>query len=686
MEDNNQNINNDKGKVMVLISLIIAVSIVLVFFVFLAILDITHKDTKSKLSTTTRRTIKEEENTTTNSEVTEPITENSTTTVSTTQVASSNSTRPSTTRKTTTKVVTTVVEEETDTVIPSHDYEIVYDKTTYPDALDSWEWEVINLINQERRKNGLSELLVARELRNMAEEAAYMYYASGSSAIKPYLSGYSYLYMHSNLDIDANTLYESTLNSTKITTNPDIKYVGAGVLVKNITLDTYFYVIVYEYVGDNMFEYMGDRLSNAIKNIKGMGRITEENIGDAMREIRMALLEADVNYEVVKEFIKNVKEKALGLEVEKNLKPEELFIKLVKDELVSLLGGDYVALEVGKMPTIIMMVGLQGSGKTTTSGKIANLVRKKNKKNPLLVACDVYRPAAIDQLCEIGASLNIPVFEKGKEKPLEIVKEALVYAKENKHDFIIIDTAGRLHIDEELMDELVSIEEYAKPNEILLVIDAMMGQDAINVIKGFNDKLGLTGAILTKMDGNTKGGVALSVRHLTNVPIKFIGDSEKLDGLSEFYPERMAERILDMGDILSIAEKVEGIVSEEEASNMAKKMKKGDYTLEDFLTNLKQIKKLGPLENILKMLPGARKMGLGDININPKDMAHVEAIILSMTPYEREHPEVLKNSRKVRISKGSGRSVEEINRLLKQFEQMKMMMKQVSNGNMKMPF
>ena len=435
-----------------------------------------------------------------------------------------------------------------------------------------------------------------------------------------------------------------------------------------------------------MFEYMGDRQSNAIKNIKGMGRITEENIGDAMREIRMALLEADVNYEVVKEFIKNVKEKALGLEVEKNLKPEELFIKLVKDELVSLLGGDYVALEVGKMPTIIMMVGLQGSGKTTTSGKIANLVRKKNKKNPLLVACDVYRPAAIDQLCEIGASLNIPVFEKGKEKPLEIVKEALVYAKENKHDFIIIDTAGRLHIDEELMDELVSIEEYAKPNEILLVIDAMMGQDAINVIKGFNDKLGLTGAILTKMDGNTKGGVALSVRHLTNVPIKFIGDSEKLDGLSEFYPERMAERILDMGDILSIAEKVEGIVSEEEASNMAKKMKKGDYTLEDFLTNLKQIKKLGPLENILKMLPGARKMGLGDININPKDMAHVEAIILSMTPYEREHPEVLKNSRKVRISKGSGRSVEEINRLLKQFEQMKMMMKQVSNGNMKMPF
>lgn len=435
-----------------------------------------------------------------------------------------------------------------------------------------------------------------------------------------------------------------------------------------------------------MFEYMGDRLSNAIKNIKGMGRITEDNIQDAMREIRMALLEADVNYEVVKEFIKNVKEKALGLEVEKSLKPEEVFIKLVKDELVTLLGGEYVPLETGKNPTIVMMVGLQGSGKTTTSGKIANLVRKKNKKNPLLVACDVYRPAAIDQLKSLGNQLNIPVFERGKINPLDIVKEAIEYAKENKHDFIIIDTAGRLHIDEELMDELVGIEETVKPNEVLLVIDAMMGQDAINVINGFNSKLSLTGAILTKMDGNTKGGVALSVRHLTNVPIKFIGDSEKLDGLSEFYPERMAERILDMGDILAIAEKVEDIISEEDATDMAKKMKKGNYDLEDFLTNLKQIKKLGPLENLLKMIPGARKMGLNEVNVDPKDMAHVEAIILSMTPYERKHPECLKASRKQRIARGSGRSVEEVNRLLKQFDSMKQMMKQISNGNMKMPF
>ena len=435
-----------------------------------------------------------------------------------------------------------------------------------------------------------------------------------------------------------------------------------------------------------MFEYLGDRLSSAIKNIKGMGRITEDNISDAMREIRTALLEADVNYEVVKEFVRNVKEKALGLEVEKSLKPEELFIKLVKDELVELLGGEAAILETKKNPTIIMMVGLQGSGKTTTSGKIANMVRKKHKKNPLLVACDIYRPAAIDQLKEIGASLNIPVYEEGKKNPVEIVTNALNYAKENKNDFIIIDTAGRLHIDDELMNELQSIESTFKPNEILLVIDAMMGQDAINVINGFNDKLNLTGAILTKMDGNTKGGVALSVRHLTNVPIKFIGDSEKLDGLSEFYPERMAERILDMGDILSIAEKVEGIVSEEEANDLAKKMRKGNYDLEDFLTNMKQIRKLGPLENILKMLPGARKAGLSDISIDPKEMAHVEAIVLSMTPYERRHPEVIKNTRKQRIAAGSGRTVEEVNRLLKQFENMKTMMKQISNGNMKLPF
>lgn len=435
-----------------------------------------------------------------------------------------------------------------------------------------------------------------------------------------------------------------------------------------------------------MFEYLGDRLNSAIKNIKGMGRITEENIGDAIREIRMALLEADVNYEVTKEFTNKVKECALGMEVSKSIKPDELFIKIVKDELIKLLGGDFVPLEVTKNPTIIMLVGLQGSGKTTTVGKIANYVRKKHSKNPLLVACDIYRPAAIEQLVEIGNSLNIKVFNEGKEDPIKIVDDALKYAKENNNDYIIIDTAGRLHIDETLMDELVNISNIAHPDETLLVIDAMMGQDAINVINGFNDKLKLTGAILTKLDGNTKGGVALSIRHLTNVPIKFVGDSEKLDGLSEFYPERMAERILGMGDILAIASKVEDVISEDDAKDQIKKFKKGSYDLNDFLTNLKQIKKLGPLENILKLLPGARNMGLNNVNINPKDLAHVEAIVLSMTPYERSHPEILKASRKLRISKGCGRSVEEINRLLKQFESMKGMMKNINNGNFKMPF
>lgn len=435
-----------------------------------------------------------------------------------------------------------------------------------------------------------------------------------------------------------------------------------------------------------MFEYMGDRLTNAIKNIKGMGRITEDNINDAMREIRLALLEADVNYTVVKEFINNVKEKALGMEVDKSLKPDEVFIKIVKDELVELLGGEAVPLVVDKKPTILMLVGLQGSGKTTTSGKLANYLRKRHAKKPLLVACDIYRPAAIDQLKTVGKELNIPVFSEGQIEVTKIVRDALEYAKENKNDYIIIDTAGRLHIDEPLMEELKGVEELAKPDEVILVIDVMMGQDAINVINGFNNALHLTGCILTKLDGNTKGGVALSVRHLTNVPIKFVGDSEKLDGLSEFHPERMAERILDMGDILSIAEKVESVVSEEEAMEQAKKLKKGNYDLEDFLMNLKQMKKLGPLEKLLGMLPQARQMGLNNVNIDPKDIAHVEAIVLSMTKEERRNPEILKASRKQRIAKGSGRSVEEVNRLLKQFDMMKQMMKQFSNGKMKLPF
>lgn len=435
-----------------------------------------------------------------------------------------------------------------------------------------------------------------------------------------------------------------------------------------------------------MFESLGDRLQNAIKKIKGYGKITEENISEVTREIRLALLEADVNYKVVKEFIENVKTKALGEDVAKSLNPSEVFVKILKDELVDLLGGDKEDLKTDGNPTILMLVGLQGSGKTTTIGKLANLLRKKYKKKPLLVACDIYRPAAIDQLKQLGKELNIEVYEEGKNNPVLTSQNAINYAKEHNYDYVLIDTAGRLHLDEELMDELKNIEDNIKPDEILLVLDSMIGQDAINVINGFNEKLNLTGAILTKLDGSAKGGVALSVRHLTNIPIKFIGTSERLDGLEEFYPERMASRILDMGDLMSMVEKAESVIDEKEAEELAKKMQKGKFDLEDFLKQMNQIKKLGPLENLIKLLPGANKMGLNNIQINPKDIAHIEAIVLSMTPYERKHPEILKASRKIRIAKGSGRSVEEVNRLLKQFEQMKDMMKKIQNGNMNLPF
>ena len=434
-----------------------------------------------------------------------------------------------------------------------------------------------------------------------------------------------------------------------------------------------------------MFENLGDRLQNVVNKIKGYGTITESNIDECVREIRLALLEADVNYKVVKEFVNNVKEKALGTEVTKSLKPGEQFVKILKDELVELLGGEKADLYTSGKPSILMLVGLQGSGKTTTIGKLSLLLRKKYKKNPLLVACDVYRPAAIDQLKTIGKELGIEVYSEGKGNPVEISKNAIEYAKENHFDYVLIDTAGRLHIDEELMNELKNINESVKPNEILLVLDSMVGQDAVNVIEGFNNELPLTGAILTKLDGDTRGGAALSIRHLTNIPIKFVGVSEKMDGLDEFYPDRMATRILGMGDIMTMIEKAESVIDEDEARKTAKKMEQGKFDLEDFLSTFKQIKKLGPLENLIKMLPGVPKE-LKGVKIDPKDMAHIEAIILSMTPYERKHPEVLKATRKQRIAKGSARSVEEVNRLLKQFEQMKDMMKMMKNGNMKMPF
>jgi len=432
-----------------------------------------------------------------------------------------------------------------------------------------------------------------------------------------------------------------------------------------------------------MFESLGDRLQNAVNKIRGYGKITEDNISEVTREIRLALLEADVNYTVVKEFINNVKEKALGEEVSKSLKPGEMFVKILKDELVELLGGEKKDLYVSGNPSVLMLVGLQGSGKTTAIGKLALLLRKKYKKSPLLVACDVYRPAAIDQLKTIGRELNIPVYDEGKGNPVEIVKHAYEYAKENHYNYVLIDTAGRLHIDEELMVELENINKTIKIDEILLVIDAMTGQDAINVIETFNARLPLTGAILTKLDGDTRGGAALSIRHLTNIPIKFVGTSEKMDGLDEFYPERMAQRILGMGDLMTMIEKAEEAIDKDEAYKTAKKMQEGKFDLEDFLVSMKQIKKMGPLESIIKMLPGVPKEAR-DIKIDPKDMAHVEAIILSMTPYERRHPEILKATRKQRIAKGSARSVEEINRLLKQFEEMKKMMKMLKNG--KMPF
>ena len=425
-----------------------------------------------------------------------------------------------------------------------------------------------------------------------------------------------------------------------------------------------------------MFENLSEKLGKVLSNVRGYGKITEDNIKDSLREIRLCLLEADVNYKIVKEFTENVKEKALGEEVSKSLKPGDLFVKIVKDEIVNLL-GETVSLNITKGIDITMLVGLQGSGKTTTAGKLGNFVRKHNHKKPMFIACDVYRPAAINQLKEIGKSLGIEVYSEEGKDVLSIAKNGVEYAKSNGFDYIIIDTAGRLQVDETLMNEIKDIETEIKPSEIILVIDAMMGQDAINVINGFNECVKLTGCILTKMDGNTKGGVALSLRHLTNVPIKLIGDSEKLDGISEFNSERMASRIIGEGDLLSIIEKTESVIDKDEAERTAKNFQKGKFDLEDFLSTMKQIKRMGPLENLLKLLPGASKMGLNNINVDPKLLARTEAIVLSMTPEERKNPDILKASRKIRIAKGCGKDVSDVNFVLRKYDQMKQTMKEM---------
>jgi len=430
------------------------------------------------------------------------------------------------------------------------------------------------------------------------------------------------------------------------------------------------------------FEGLADRLQSVMSKIRGKGKVTEADVKEMMREVRLALLEADVNFKVVKDFIKRVSERAVGQEVMKSLTPGQQVIKVVKEELTLLMGGEQSKIAAAhRPPTVIMVVGLQGAGKTTTTGKLANLLRKKYNRKPLLVAADIYRPAAIKQLETLGKQLNMPVFSLGdKVSPVEIAKQALAKAKEEHHDYVLIDTAGRLHIDEALMDELKQVKEVAKPDEIFLVVDAMTGQDAVNVAQSFNEQLGLTGVILTKLDGDTRGGAALSIKAVTDTPIKFVGMGEKMDALEPFHPERMASRILGMGDVLTLIEKAQAAVDEEKAKELEQKMRTMSFTFDDFLEQLSQVRKLGPLDELIRMLPGANKIkGLNNIQVDEKQISRVEAIIRSMTKEEKANPEIINSSRKRRIAKGSGTTVQEVNRLLKQFEEMKKMMKMMTS-------
>lgn len=444
-----------------------------------------------------------------------------------------------------------------------------------------------------------------------------------------------------------------------------------------------------------VFESLSEKLQNALGKLKGKGKISEKDLDAALREVRLALLEADVNFKVVKDFIKKIKERALGAEVLESLTPGQQVIKIVNDELTALMGDREVKLNMSSTPpTVILMCGLQGAGKTTTSGKLANNLKKQNKR-PLLVACDIYRPAAIKQLEVVGERVGVPVFSMGdKHNPVDIAKAAMEHGKKNGNDVIIIDTAGRLHIDENLMQEITEIKEVTHPDDILLVLDAMTGQDAVNVAQAFNDQLSITGVVLTKLDGDARGGAALSIRAVTDKPIKFVGMGEKLDQLEPFHPDRMSSRILGMGDVLSLIEKAQSNIDEKKAMELEKKMRTAQFTFDDFLDQLEQMKNMGPLDEILGMIPGMNSKALKGLNVDNRELARIEAIIKSMTKKERDNPDMIDSSRRKRIATGSGTNVQDVNKLLKQFKETKKMMKKFSDmskpskkkGKMGFPF
>ena len=436
------------------------------------------------------------------------------------------------------------------------------------------------------------------------------------------------------------------------------------------------------------FEQLSDKLQAVMKKVKGQSRLTEENMEEMLKEIRMSLLEADVNYKVVKEFVNNVKEKSIGQDVLKTLSPGQMILKIMKEELVNLLGEENDALNIGGL-ACVMMVGLQGSGKTTTASKIAYLMKKKNNKRPLLVACDVYRPAAIDQLITLGKSIDVEVYyDKDTKDVVDIATRALAYAREKGFDLVIFDTAGRLQVDEALMDELKNVNAVIKPREVLLVVDAMSGQDSVNVAKAFNDKLRITGLVMSKLDGDARGGAALSIKHLTGIPIKFSGVGEKIEDLEVFYPERMAERILGMGDVLTLVEKAQEAIDEKEAKRAVNKMMNGTFTLDDMLKQMEQMNKLGSMKGLMKLIPGMPKITEEQEKEANLQMKKTKAVISSMTPQERKDPSILKASRKIRIAKGSGTQASDVNRVLNQYEKTKEMMKQLKPymKNGKFPF